>query len=282
MASARQELARQILSNQKSLPHFESFTEHRERTTALLLPAPEDATLCVLGAGNCFDLDLARLVSAYRKVHLVDIDSAALTAARDRLPEPDRARVELHAPVDISGSGAALERWHAMQVTPEELAEVPARISEALCRALPGPFHTVVSACLASQLLLTTRRVLGERHPLFEAACLVQMLGHLRSLVRLTRPGGRAWLVTDATSHTIAELPVVAPGTDQRPLLFELERKNRVFNALAPASLAGLVAEDPWLSKQCRPLEPAAAWTWQNGPTDRFLVYAAQLAREAP
>lgn len=284
MPSSRREIARQILSNQKALPHFESFRDHRARFTEILLPeaGTSSGDLCVLGAGNCYDLDLERLVHAYRRVHLVDIDPWALSAARDRLPASLRDKIAEHAPVDLSGCNDALERWHAMQVTPEELAAVPAMMCERICRVLPGPFHTVVSACLLSQLLLTTRRVMGERHALFEAACLVQTLGHLRTLVRLTAPEGRAWFVTDATSSEIAPLPEVPPERDLRPLLCELESKNQVFNALAPSAIAGLVRDDPWLSKESAPADPAAAWYWHNGPRDTFLVYAMQLPRRNP
>jgi hypothetical protein len=133
-----------------------------------------------------------------------------------------------------------------------------------------------------SQLLLTTRRVLGERHALFEAACLVQVLGHLRTLVRLTSPGGQAWFITDISSSEITTLPEAAPGADLRPLLSELERKNAVFNALAPTAISGLVSEDPWLSKESAPSAPEAAWYWQNGPTHTFLVYAMRFSRENP
>ena len=43
----------------------------------------ERARLCILGAGNTNDLDLAALLSTHREVHLVDIDSESLVQRRD-------------------------------------------------------------------------------------------------------------------------------------------------------------------------------------------------------
>src|SRR3954464_4774205 len=105
MPNGLDQAGEQALANLSALAHFGSFDAHRRRLTALLLSAaPVTAgRLCVLGAGNCFDLDLAALVSRYHEIHLVDIDASALERAFAREEPKTRDRLVLHGAVDISG-----------------------------------------------------------------------------------------------------------------------------------------------------------------------------------
>ena len=102
-----------------------------------------------------------------------------------------------------SGIGR-LERWAAMQVTPEELMRHAAEASNGLRARLAGPFDVVLSACLLTQMQLGLLTVLGERHPLFEAARFTLTLSHLRVLTALTAPGGRLLFACDLTADDIA------------------------------------------------------------------------------
>src|SRR6185295_19591792 len=66
--------------NASSAAAWESYTSQRQRMTELFTGAGHSPAgrLCVLGAGNCNDLDLPALLGAYREVHLVDLDEEAL------------------------------------------------------------------------------------------------------------------------------------------------------------------------------------------------------------
>src|SRR5688572_5276182 len=93
-------------ANESTRSLSESYREHRDQTTRLALESakPDVAgTLCVLGAGNCLDLDLPRLAERFAKVHLVDVDRGALEGALSRQTPEVQARLVLHAPVDLSG-----------------------------------------------------------------------------------------------------------------------------------------------------------------------------------
>src|SRR3954469_2227543 len=105
MPSGLDQASEQALANLSALAHFGSFDEHRRRLTALALSAAPvtEGTLCVLGAGNCFDLDLSALVDRYQAVHLVDLDAAALDRTVARQEPKTRERLVLHAPLDLSG-----------------------------------------------------------------------------------------------------------------------------------------------------------------------------------
>src|SRR5688572_8797242 len=86
---------------------WDRYRTHRERLTAeiltLAVAAEPGGRLCLLGAGNANDLDLEALAGRFDEVHLVDIDPGALARASGRQSAAVRARLRLHAPVDLSG-----------------------------------------------------------------------------------------------------------------------------------------------------------------------------------
>src|SRR5690606_3174863 len=54
----------QKAANQSALPYDELYRGHREQLTGRILRTIQEGSgrsLCVLGAGNCYDLDLERL-----------------------------------------------------------------------------------------------------------------------------------------------------------------------------------------------------------------------------
>jgi hypothetical protein len=285
MVDADDEIRKQVTSNVNALPHFEAFSELRDRLTALLAEraAPDAGSrLCVLGAGNCYDVDLERLASLYREVHLVDIDAAALDRAWERQSATVRARLVRHRPLDLSGVLERLERWRELDVTAEELMGHPGAAAVELLSALPGGFETVVSTCLLSQLQFAVVNVLSPAHPLFDAVRQVVNVTHLRTLAALTAPDkGRALLVTDVSSNAITPLGPFEPGADLRSLLVELMRQGNVIHIVRPDVIQQIVAEDPALSVLVTASPVLDAWLWQNGPERAFLVYALELARRA-
>src|SRR5260221_7628069 len=107
MSRVDDQFEEQRASNESGLPHYEAFRGHREKLTQLLASSELRAVscqpkggerLCVLGAGNAYDLELEELLTRFAEVHLVDIDLAALGRARQRVPEGPRARLFVHAP----------------------------------------------------------------------------------------------------------------------------------------------------------------------------------------
>lgn len=97
--------------NKSTAANWSFYTYHRSKVTDLILQcAPESgsetSSLCVLGAGNCNDLDLPRLASDFDLLHLVDIDSDALRSGVARQAQGP-AHVLMHAGVDIAEPGSA-------------------------------------------------------------------------------------------------------------------------------------------------------------------------------
>lgn len=288
MSLGERELERHRQSNVNAVHHVEAFANHRRHLTALLLPdaslegAPargKSNRLCVLGAGSCCDLDLERLTATYDSIHLVDVDEQALACARDRQTESTRRRLVTHGQIDLSGMLTRLERWCNMQVTPEELFEHPEATSANIAARLGGPFRTVLSACVLSQMQLSVRMALSDSHPLFGAVCYTVTLTHLRTLARLTEPGSRAVFATDIATEPMAPLRELDDSADLRQLLARLVHSGDVFNVVSPDVIMSIARDDPNLGRELALARLADVWLWQNGPQHVFLVYALELAR---
>lgn len=280
-----QQLDEQRASNTSGVGHFEAFRSHRANVTALIAGPVASGRggdrLCVLGAGNAHDLELERLLTLFAEVHLVDIDAAALERARQRVPAGPRTRVFAHGPIELSGMFENLERWAKLQVTAPELARAPAVGARRIAAALPGPFDVVASTCLLTQLQLALLQLLGDRHQLFTVLREFLTLTHLRTLAALTKPGGRALLVTDLCEA--ASFPAGRPKdeADVEPLMRELVAAGHVIHSAHPELLRVTLADDPVLARDFEPGEISAPWLWQNGPETRFLVYGLELPRRA-
>ena len=136
LSSVRELIEEQRLSNQSAMPYFDTFAQHRERLTTAVSARHRPGSserLCVLGAGNAYDLDLPRLAAIFREIHLVDIDEGALGRAYAQQDTATRARLFLHAPIDLSGLFDRIEAWRGFRVTLAELAAYLDAASDRIC-----------------------------------------------------------------------------------------------------------------------------------------------------
>jgi hypothetical protein len=283
-ALGEREIERQKVSNRNALGHYESFAGHRRRLTELLeararaFPA-ERPRLCVLGAGNCGDLDLARLAASYRSIHLVDIDEIAVTGAVQRESELTRTQLVARVPIDLSGLLASLDRWRHWYVTADELLAHPSHTAARIAQQLGERFEVVVSACVLSQLHFSVRNALSELHPLFDAVNFTLTLTHLRTLARLTEPGGSCLLMSDIATEEMAPLAAADESSDLRALLAQQMLSGAVFDTVRPDKIAAISHDDPTLRRELGAATLADVWIWHNGPRRRFLVYALEMER---
>lgn len=278
VSSEKAEREAQVRSNFKALSYFEHFASHRAHLTALAAPpGARGGELCVLGAGNAYDLDLDLLSGVYDRVHLVDIDEAALARVSERHGTTTRARLTLHAPVDLSGFGGVLARWNDRRIGERDATDQPKAAVARLLDRFGRRFRTVLSACLLSQMQLGVRRVLTDRHPLFAAASFTLNLTHLRTLSALKQPGGRAILATDIASNAIAAFDSIEAERDPHSELNRLLASGDVFSAVDPRWLTAIARDDPTLSSQDDISGALDVWLWHNGPTQKFLVYAIEI-----
>jgi hypothetical protein len=280
LSCARELIEEQRLSNESAIPYFDTFAQHRERLTAAVsarhLPG-SPARLCVLGAGNAYDLDLRLLAGLFQEIHLVDIDDGALARAYARQDTATQARLFLHAPVDLSGLFDRIEAWREFRVTPEELAAYPEDASNRVVESLPGPFDVVVSACILTQMQLAMLSALSASHRLFEASRQLLNVMHLRTVAKLLVPHGRAVLASDLSSNLL--FPLSPDATDLKALLLDVLSAGKFFYAVHPDLLAWTSQEDPVLKRLARVSPPVDVWLWKNGTERTYLVYALELER---
>src|SRR5262245_8304312 len=141
-------IAQQIASNDSATGHEGSFAAHRARVTseiAARAPASGRGRLCLLGAGNANDVDLAALAARFAEIHLCDLDAKAVTRAIARVPASHRSQLVPHVPMDASGLFDRLEGWSAAPPDPAALDSLVAGAAARVAGALPGPFDVVVS-----------------------------------------------------------------------------------------------------------------------------------------
>jgi hypothetical protein len=271
-------------ANQSTLAWFAEYREHRERMTRLVVDgvaANSTRRVCVLGAGNAYDLDLATLSAHFTEVHLVDIDREALEGAKARQPEDIANKLVLHAPIDLTGFLGKLEAWGRMEVTEQEMLAHPAGTARGLAARI-GTFDLVVSACAITQMQLSVLTSLGDGHRLFDAVRHTLALTHLHTLFELTVPGGRALLVTDVLSNqSYRYLDKLGADANFMQILTDVIAAEKVIYVARPGLFHLLFRQDPVLQKAAKLSPPIAAWLWRNGPESRFLVYAMALDRNA-
>jgi hypothetical protein len=269
-------IGRQREFNLESRDQWESFAGHRENVTRLLGTgvAPATGRLCVLGAGNCTDLDLATLLGIYREVHLVDLDAEAVASGMRRQSMATPPGLHPHGDLDVTGMLDAMSSWSPQErIDPAVVAACADVPVQSILPLLPGPFEVVVSTCLLSQLILNLVHTVGEGHPQFLLLLQAVRAGHLRLLTHLVAPGGTAILITDVVSSDTVPTLSSVPDSALSGLLARLVRERNFFHGVNPAILETLAAHDPVLRTYGLHQETLAPWRWDLGPR-MYLVYA--------
>jgi hypothetical protein len=276
---------RQQQFNRATQGNWDTFTEHRERLTRLLeeiaaatvASASSSKSLCILGAGNCNDIDLPKLVSQWSRIRLVDLDMEAMQGgvARQFHMRPP-SQVECST-CDVTG---ALEYCHEFIHSPRRDTLNKLRQALALLPAVERigeKFSCVVSTCLLSQLTDIVRHALGESSP--ELMGLIKMvhLQHLRTLAELTSDGGTMVALVDfVSSETLPQLRDVSagalPGLMQRAL-----GEENFFTGMNPLAIGEMLSRPPLDSYWVESPRMLLPWRWNLGP--RMYMVTAFLGR---
>lgn len=269
--------ARQAGFNAESRDHWDAFADHRRQVSALLGAGTGRTRLCVLGAGNCNDLDLPALLEVHREVDLVDLDPTALARGLARQGMADHPAVGEFGGVDVTARLDAIAGWTPRTpIGPEELAALADWPAGRVGQALPGRYDLVASTCLLTQLIGNATHALGEGHPQFLAVVQAIRTGHLRLLTHLTAPGGTAVLITDVVSSDTFPTLATLPESSLPEVLFRLARERNFFHGVNPEVLSRLVGGDPVLSARVKGQEALPPWRW-NLHARLYLVWALKF-----
>ncbi|MCY4056551.1 MAG: hypothetical protein OXG44_00985, partial [Gammaproteobacteria bacterium] len=260
----------------ETLDNWRLYRSHREAVADLICrpPQPASAKLCILGAGNCNDLDLARFTGRFSQVHLVDLDRQAMAKGVQRQSPPAPGSISLHGGVDLTGILKTLATWEPYRPEREIIAHC---IREARAFAgLPflGRFQVAASLCLLSQIIDSIVSVTGPKAlPLELVEALRQR--HLRLLAELLAPGGVGFLVTDF----VLERGGPRPTRETSPEPQSSGAPDDSFLGVNPRELRASLSNDAVLGNQVRHASVSPSWLWRQNPRRTLRVCAISFQR---
>jgi hypothetical protein len=280
-------LERQIARNRREAHDHALFAPHRGRLHALIDEAlPTGGRVCILGAGNGNDLELAAIAARAAAIDLVDLDAAAVARAIGRLPAEAKRRVTARAPIDLAGGFLQLAtRWRVSAPSTAELVAALSAAAASSANEVSATYDLVISDCLLSQLCLAAAEAVGPGRAIAEDVCRALGRAHLRTMTRLTRPGGTALFACDVTSSAI--VPQLdaweTGGLGDLPALVRAVMEARLHSVgMNPFLLGRAFREDEELRATVdgRPAmrDP---WLWRVSAIDVFLVVAMSWRRRA-
>ena len=273
---------RQILQNETTSNHWALFHSHREEVSRLITltrPCPS-ARLCVLGAGNCNDLDLAHLERSFSEIHLVDLDSEALLTGTARQSMVRPSRLNLHGGIDVTGVFETMSTLRPGQVSQEGVNRYLRKALDFEGLSFLGSFDTVISTCLLTQLFDSVAFLSGSHHLPSDLSRALR-LRHLQLLAELLSPGGVGILVTDVASSDIVPSMADVSLKALPVLMDQLSRRGSMFSGTHPWEVRSLLEEHPLLKSLVHQVQVADPWLWQLTPRRFFLVSGIRFRRRA-
>jgi len=270
--------------NRSTRSHWEHFAAHRAQVEQLLLPdcSHPAGRLCVLGAGNCNDLDLPRLAERFDEVHLVDLDPAAIARAVRRQGVEGSPRICLYAPVDLTGIADALGSWRGRAPAAGVIDAVIRQAVDSAQPGLGGPFDVVLSPCILSQIVGYARDALGRSHPRCPDLRVAVRQRHFRLIVDLLAPSGSGLIVSDlASAASVQALAGASAGSTPAldGIMKKLINRKDAFASLDPDAVQAGLRNDPRVGPLVSDIQFIRPWLWTLGPRKAFLVYALRLRR---
>jgi hypothetical protein len=264
---------RQRQLNLETRDGWHTFAPHREHLTELVIRTGDGGRLAVLGAGNCNDLELERLLAHYEQVTLVDVDRESLSTGVRRQGLEPGAALRLRAPVDAGSGDAARLLVKGAAVTTQTVARSRAHaISDA-------PFDVAVSTCLLTQLVLARVDEYGQSHPRCLDLVQLERSVHLQLLSELVRPGGRAALVSDLVSSDTAPHLLQLTEAQLPDAMHELVLAKNFFTGLNPYIIAEELRTEAHYGADPERVTLHPPWWWPLTDERGYLVFAISFVR---
>jgi hypothetical protein len=250
--------------NQESRENWDCFHQHRRKATDLVVSKlkSQNDRLCILVAGNCNDLDLNILVSQFKEIHLVDIDTQAVCDGIARQELSDCNKIFTHGSIDLSGA------IHFLTELSQEHNSAESRIKlfiqteiTPLNLNITEPFELVVSVCTLTQLINTAVRSLGDNHPnLFDLILKIRN-HHLDQLINLVKPQGCGILITDIVSSDSSAGMAHVSEESFPEIVDQLIANQNFFHGVNPYRIGSVLSSNPLVSG-AKMLSP---WRWNFG-----------------
>lgn len=265
-------LERQRRYNENTRALWEPMRGHRQRVTREIIRTGGRGRLRVFGAGNCNDLDLARLLESFEAIHLVDLDAASVESGlRTQGLEPGE-RIHVEGGVDFSGLS------HALALDAPELPKFVDDLAEGLRRSFPDGLpqaDTIVSTCVLSQLIEGVARAASNKSDPKARAVAVRDQ-HLDLLIGSAVSGGSVLLIADLVSSDTAPELRTCPDAMLSKLRDELIARHNYFHGTNPHAIEQTVTRRH--AATVIRLERRPPWKWSLGERS-FLVNALRMQR---
>jgi hypothetical protein len=245
---------------------WELYETHRTKVTQLLLAARTNGAkrLCLLGAGNLNDVDLATLMSEFSELVVVDADLSSLKRGLARQGFQNDDRVQIIAPSDVTGIFTELSSMQLGQSANDEVIErCLIALQEPPIWNEIVPCDVVASVGLFTQLIDAVVRSVGESHPRFWDVVAAVRRQHLLLMLTLTQAAGAAVLVTEVVSSDSCSTLCSIAEVDLKSLLMQEIAARNFFTGTNPATLHQALQTDPQLTSQLAHIEFSSPWRWQ-------------------
>ena len=231
-------------------------------------------SLCVLGAGNCNDLDLNQLSQWFHQITLADLDHQAMSDALVRQGLSGNSAFALRGPIDLSGTAGISDH-------------------DRVLGQLGGPFDVVVSDCLLTQMAddwqaaiapagnpATATSPRAETTQAAAQAIIEGRQAHLGQLIELSQPSGCSLLITDFVSSLTAPW-IEQLQEDRMPagLMARLIDEGNFFTGTNPAAIRAAVLADVRLAPRLASIQPLGPWPWHLA-NRVYLVYGLRFVQK--
>ena len=203
-------------------------------------PGMADGSLCVLGAGNCNDLDLIRLASEFQRVTLVDLDREAMEFGVAHQDGPGTIEIV------------------CCDVTSDEL---PAQT-----------FDVVASTCLLTQLFADfDSSVSAEKYAKTRRR-------HFLTMLKLMNTAATGIFITDVvSSDTVPDLAGLDSNQIKAGIPKWIHDRN-FFTGTNPGVIHHLLTSDDEVASRVSDVKPIDPWLWNPGPRT-YVCYGMQFTR---
>jgi len=258
--------------NSKSQQSWALFENHRNQITQLIIDAlqslasaSQKPTMCVLGAGNGNDLDVAQLAEHFASIHVIDLDRSALDRLWQRYDDQPEVQKKLQLVPDIEFSGITSSLAKLNENPAEAMAQ---SVYDQALRAhfsVEEKFDVVVSTCLLTQLIDAVVDTLGRENEWVVPLTIGVRDGHLNLMTSLCKTGGRRLLITDfVSSDTLPDLVSADDSASVLALARKAIESRNFFTGANPFSIREKLVELKQVSDHDA-VEIAPPWRWQIG-----------------
>ena len=258
--------------NSKTQQSWDLFENHRNQISQLIIDTlqklesgNENPTLCVLGAGNGNDLDVAQLAKHFDSIHVLDIDRLALDRLWQRYEDQPEVQQKIQLVADVEFSGITSSLIELGENPTEAIVKSTYDQSLRVHYSTEEKFDVVVSTCLLTQLIDAVVQTLGRENQWVVPLTIGVRDGHLNLMTSLCKADGQRVLITDFVSSDT--MPELASADDPESVLglarHAIDSRN-FFTGANAFSIREKLVELKQVTNQDA-VEIAPPWRWQIG-----------------